>query len=342
VSDLLIDRGGRVRYLAADLGLFRRSVLLPVEALEWGEETLVAPRWTADEIKTLPAYNPDVALSDEVLEELRRAHPRYYGGQDAPPPPVPTDGPRIVPLKEAKEFRLSKGAPNLRGWTVYGSDNERVGDVTEMLVDPVGMKIRYLDVDLADDLFHLKEDRHVLVPLESVDLRERGEDVWITTLTAKQVSRLPAYTGGAVDPLVEAEVRRVFGLEDGPGLFDTSAAEPPPIIDETAPPPSYDAPAVPAATPADAPPPIVDQTPRPHEYGEHPHALARDDRLADELAPPPIVDRTVVEERGEPYTPPTAVEPDAGAPPVLDERGSPPPREEGPPPLARNDPRWNG
>jgi hypothetical protein len=83
-----------------------------------------------------------------------------------------------------------------------------------MLVDPAAMKIRYLDVDLDDDLFTLTDDRHVLVPTEAVDLQERSRDVWIRDLGAEKVAVLPAYMGGPVDSLVEERVRGTFGGGD--------------------------------------------------------------------------------------------------------------------------------
>ena len=336
VSDLLIDRDGKVRFLAVDLGLFRKHVLVPVDVLEWGDGALVLPRWSADEVKRLPAYNDAVPLSREVLEEMERAHPRYYRAGPLPPP-VPADQPRIVPLKEAKEFKLAKGAPNLRGWTVYGGDNERAGTVSEMLVDPVALKIRYLDVDLADDLFTLKEDRHVLVPLEATDLRERGEDVWVKSLTARELGLLPAYTGGPVDPLVEAEVRRAFRLDDGEG-------GPPPIIVHDEPEPldstSHAAGHLgPAVDPGDLT--IPDAS---HGFGA---GSAPDDRpppTFDDSAPPRLSERDAL---GPPllvddaYAPPLDREP-SGPPPLDRELSGPPPVDRelaGPPPL---DPERSG
>ncbi|HEX2191100.1 MAG TPA: PRC-barrel domain-containing protein [Longimicrobiaceae bacterium] len=212
VSDLLIDRTGLVRFLAVDFGLLRRGhVLLPVTSVDWGEDAMVS-HWTRDDVRGLPAYEPDRPLTTEMYDELRRSHPRFYGGEAGAAAPVSMPGEaRIVPLKEAKDFKLAEGAPDLRGWDVYAADRQRVGTVSEMLVDPTAMKIRYLDVDLADDLFTLKEDRHVLVPAEAVDLQDRSRDVWIRDLAAEAVAALPAYGGGAVDPLVEERVRGAFG-----------------------------------------------------------------------------------------------------------------------------------
>lgn len=216
VGDLLIGRDGRVRFLDVDFGLFRKGhVLLPVSQVEWGDKALVS-RWGRDEVRSLPPYLPDQPFTGDMLEELERSYPRYYGRGDATAvPEAEMSQARIVPLRQAKDFQLAGGAPDLRGWSVFAADRQRVGTVSEMLVDPVAMKIRYLEVDLDDDLFTLTEDRHILVPTEAVDLQDRSRDVWIRGLGVEQVAKLPAYLGGAVDPLVEASVREAFQRDPG-------------------------------------------------------------------------------------------------------------------------------
>lgn len=210
VQDLLIDRTGVVRYLAVDPGFLKKAVLVPVELLTWGEDALVLEGWTAEQARALPPYDPAVPLTAAALDELRRAHPRWYARDELGEADAVRPESSIVPLKQAKDFKLSGGAPDLRGWNVFSADGERAGVVTEMLVDPAALKIRYLGVDLADDLFVLADDRHVVVPADNVDLRERGRDVWVHGLTAKQLAELPAYDGGPLDPLVQRRTDAAF------------------------------------------------------------------------------------------------------------------------------------
>ena len=231
VSDILIGRDGKVRFLAIDPGFFKKPYLLPVEALEWGDGSLQAS-WTDMEVRALPPYDAGTPLTGEVLEELRRTFPRHYGSRAGQP--VSLEGATVVPLRDAKDFRLAKGAPNLKGWSVYAKDNEKVGTVTQMLVDPVAMKVRYIDVDVADDLFGLSDDRHVLVPLEIVELRERSEDVWVPAFTGADIARLPAYLGGPVDPVLEQETERAFNTSyyradalDQPAIGQPREQDPP-------------------------------------------------------------------------------------------------------------------
>jgi photosynthetic reaction center H subunit len=289
VSDILIDRKGQVRYLAIDPGFFKKAYLLPVEALEWGEGSLQST-WSDAEVKRLPPYDSSVALTAPVLAELGRAFPRHYGDHMGSPFD-PGTGPTVVPLKDAKDFRLAKGAPNLRGWTVYAADNEKVGTVTQMLVDPVAMKVKYLDVDVDDDLFGLSDDRHVLVPLEYAELRERSQDVWVQGLAGRELVTLPAYLGGPVDPLLEdASIQAFSGPRGQHSMLqagdDTAMLPPPRDAEFAAPRPApgdaafaVERPPLSAADPAggypdDAPPALPDT-----DGEDMPPLLVRDDVL---------------------------------------------------------------
>lgn len=211
VADILFDQTGRIRMLDVEYGFPRKHVLLPQHQLEWGERKFILGNWTLAQARTLPPYDPARALDPPLVEEMSRAFPWLYdpaAEQWREPPGAPET--RVVPLSEAKDFKVQSGAPDPRGWNVFGSDGERLGTVAQMLVDPAALKIRYLDVDLLDDLFLLGDDRHVLIPLEHVDLKERGNDVWVHRLIAAEAARLPAYTGGAVDPWMQAALAKAF------------------------------------------------------------------------------------------------------------------------------------
>jgi hypothetical protein len=161
-----------------------------------------------------------------------------------------------------------------------------VGTVTQMLVDPVAMKVKYLDVDVDDDLFGLVDDRHVLVPLESAELRERSQDVWVQTLSGRDIASLPAYLGGPVDPLLEEASQQAFGGGGGAPLLergDDTAMLPPPRDAEFATPrvPADYAPLPDSGYANDAPPQHADYAsdappPRP-DSGDRPPILVQTD-----------------------------------------------------------------
>lgn len=220
VSDVLLGRDGCVHFLDVESGFARkRHVLLPQHHLEWGPGKFIAGDWTKEQIAGLPPFDPDRKLDEPILAEMERAFPWAYAphADEWLEPPAET---RVVPLSEAKDFKLSSGAPDPRGWNVFGADGERLGTVSQLLVDPAALQVRYLDVDVLDDLFLLKDDRHVLIPLDRVDLKERGNDAWVQQLSAAEAARLPAYTGGAVRPAMERAVESAFEGEpvNEPGI----------------------------------------------------------------------------------------------------------------------------
>lgn len=209
IGDFLIDREGRIRFVDVEYGFPKKHLLLPTERLEWGDQRFILGGWTKEQVMALPAYDPQRPLERDRVEEMERAFPWLYDPA-AETWRAPLQETRIVPLSEAKDFEVAKGAPDLRGWNVFGADGERVGTIHHLLVDPAALKVRYADVDLLDDLFRLGDDRHVLVPLEALELKERGNDAWVEGLPAAAIARLPAYLGGPVTEPMEEAVRRAF------------------------------------------------------------------------------------------------------------------------------------
>lgn len=210
VADLLIDTSGRVRFVDVEFGFPRKHVLIPQDRLQWGERRLVIDAWARGGLSSLPPYDPSRPVDGSMVAELERAYPAVYNAE-AHDWRAPGGESRIVPLSAAKDFKLEKGAPDLKGWNVFGADGERLGVVSQLLVDPSALKVRYADVDVHEDLYRLRDDRHVLVPLELIDLRERGNDAWVEGLTAAEVASLPAYSGGPVPPAMEMAVQEAFG-----------------------------------------------------------------------------------------------------------------------------------
>jgi uncharacterized protein (TIGR02271 family) len=100
---------------------------------------------------------------------------------------------RIVPLDELSDFKVADDDPDVRGWDVISADGKRVGEVENLLVDTGAMKVRYLDVEVDDDLLETDRDRHVLVPIGYARLDRDDNRIVVDTLQSSDVSQLPAY-----------------------------------------------------------------------------------------------------------------------------------------------------
>ena len=134
------------------------------------------------------------------------------------------DGAQIAPLSELKDFQVSEGYKDIRGWRVDSTDGKEVGKVHDLLVDLDGMRTRYLDVRLHSAIAASHGDRDVLIPIGSARIADDGEIV-VVPLTAERVSLLPLYDHGVLTRVHESEVRRHFTLgEAAAGAAAATAA----------------------------------------------------------------------------------------------------------------------
>jgi hypothetical protein len=112
-------------------------------------------------------------------------------------------------LSELDDYRVVKGAPDPRGWSVTAADGREVGRVRDLLVDTSALRVRYLDVEL-DAAAPGTGERHVLLPIGRARLHEADDRVVVDALAAEGLRALPRYDGLAFDREYESAVRRGF------------------------------------------------------------------------------------------------------------------------------------
>ncbi|MET0400649.1 MAG: PRC-barrel domain-containing protein [Longimicrobiaceae bacterium] len=120
---------------------------------------------------------------------------------------------RVVPLDQLDDYKVAEGDPDVRGWEVVASDGRKIGEVDQLLVDTAAMKVRYLDVDVDNDLVAGAtdaSDRHVLIPIGYARLDEGSDRVIVDQLASSDVVGLPEYTHGPITRDFESSVRSRF------------------------------------------------------------------------------------------------------------------------------------
>jgi photosynthetic reaction center H subunit len=117
---------------------------------------------------------------------------------------------RVVPLGQLDDFAVAEGEPDARGWNVLASDGRKIGEIDELLVDPRAMKVRYLDVDVDDDMIGEPGDRHVLIPIGYARLDRDRDAVLVDALASDDLRTLPAYDQGPLTREHETTVRDRF------------------------------------------------------------------------------------------------------------------------------------
>jgi hypothetical protein len=115
-------------------------------------------------------------------------------------------------------YEMAKGEPDIRGWNVINSLNQKIGKVKEVLFDVKSRKIRYLIVDLNGKPLNLLS-RDVLIPVGLAELDERENVVYFPDVTVGHLASLPEYKRGKITYHTERQIRDVFIPQD------SSAAE---------------------------------------------------------------------------------------------------------------------
>lgn len=117
---------------------------------------------------------------------------------------------RVVPLDELDDFAVAEGDPDVRGWDVLSADGQKIGEVDNLLIDTAAMKVRYLEVDLDDEVVRDGAERHILVPIGYARLHEEDDQVLVDSLNRADVMALPEYRQEPLTREYEASVRERF------------------------------------------------------------------------------------------------------------------------------------
>jgi uncharacterized protein (TIGR02271 family) len=117
---------------------------------------------------------------------------------------------RIVPIDQLSDFQVADKDPDVRGWDVLAADGRRIGGVDNLLIDTAAMKVRYLDIEVDDDLVREERDRHVLIPVGYARLDRDDKRVVVDTLNSSDVSNLPEYRQEALTRDYETTVRQTW------------------------------------------------------------------------------------------------------------------------------------
>ncbi|MEO8216468.1 MAG: PRC-barrel domain-containing protein [Acidobacteriota bacterium] len=120
---------------------------------------------------------------------------------------------RLISLSEMSDFRISKGEPDIRGWDVVTSDNKRIGEVHELIIDTSAMKVRYLDIEVDPKILGIKKSSHVLVPIAGANLDDDDNRVYITRLASTDIVSIPAYDHRPIIRDYESHLLGLFGSE---------------------------------------------------------------------------------------------------------------------------------
>src|SRR5918911_1449462 len=116
----------------------------------------------------------------------------------------------LVLLSETNDLKVAEGNPDVRGWDVLASDGSEVGEVKDLLVEPAAMKVRYLVVELDDEVAGT-DDHRVLIPVGAARLDENDDNVLLGGITREALLGFPPYREGQFTRDYEDSLRGRLG-----------------------------------------------------------------------------------------------------------------------------------
>ena len=122
-------------------------------------------------------------------------------------------------LHDLPDFEMADDSPDVRGWTVRGSEGHSLGTVYELIVDPEALKVRYLDIELDARFGRPEAERHILLPIGVAALDDDDDNVFVTALNSESILRYPPYVELQVTREYEEAMLRALGKLPASGDF---------------------------------------------------------------------------------------------------------------------------
>jgi uncharacterized protein (TIGR02271 family) len=122
-------------------------------------------------------------------------------------------------LKDADDFDVAEGYPDIRGWEVKTPDGQTFGKVDDLIVSISEMRVRYVDVDVDRSIRDAmrdavtpdrEEEGHALIPIGAVELDDARDDVIATGLG--DLAAYPRYSGRDITRTYETSIRDRLGV----------------------------------------------------------------------------------------------------------------------------------
>jgi hypothetical protein len=114
---------------------------------------------------------------------------------------------RLYRLDELDKYEVSDKDTDVRGYILIGGDDERIGKVHELIVDPEIGKVRYLDIKLDNDLVLIDETQHILIPIGVARLDDDRKNIIVKNLTRSNIKFYPVYKGEPITREYEQALR---------------------------------------------------------------------------------------------------------------------------------------
>lgn len=116
-------------------------------------------------------------------------------------------------LRNADDYRVRAGSVDPRGWQIQDSNEIRIGEVDDLIIDVSGLTTRYIVCSVG-----YATERSVLIPVGFARLDQNRSIVHLDFVTAADVEKLPTFNALPLTADFEAEQEKALtGVEPDTG-----------------------------------------------------------------------------------------------------------------------------
>jgi hypothetical protein len=125
-------------------------------------------------------------------------------------PPPGTAPMQLTEMSTRRDYRVCKDSYDPRGWLVRTADDRELGKISDLIIDEVGLNVRYLVCAYAIG------GRRVLLPVGFARLDPRARVVHLDFITRTDIQRLPDYKGLPISAEQTQHLESALTLRDPP------------------------------------------------------------------------------------------------------------------------------
>ena len=122
------------------------------------------------------------------------------------------DNDNLSRLSALNGYRVSEDDPDPRGWTLVTEDGQRLGEVTDLLVDTNDLKVAFFEVRLEGALSDINQ---TIVPADALDVTtRRGDAILLDESALHQSSAAASFANDAHAAAIEPDAQRLTRSEE--------------------------------------------------------------------------------------------------------------------------------
>jgi sporulation protein YlmC with PRC-barrel domain len=123
-------------------------------------------------------------------------------------------------LGTLRDFRFSNNADDIRGSKLYGRNDEKLGEISDVIFDHQSGDLRYVVVDTGGWL----SSKQFLVPADRIRPRGEEDDEYVAEVSKREIERFPAYDESNLKDdqkwsKYEKDYRSASGFEETGGVM---------------------------------------------------------------------------------------------------------------------------